>query len=387
LAVIPLNKPGKMKTDIPTICGHSAPILDFEFNPFHDQVIATASEDSTVKIWGIPDEGVTTNISTPLVDLAGHSRKVTLLRFHPTAGNVLASASGDQSVKIWDIESGSEMNSSSCHSDLIQDIVWDYTGNQYATASKDKNIRLIDARSASLSSTIETAHEGSKSIKLTYLGNFNKLLSVGFTKVSQRQFKIWDPRNTSQELEKVDIDQAAGVIMPFFDPDTGLLFLAGKGDGNVRFYEIVNEAPYVFPVSDYRSNVSAKGMAWVPKRGLNVMGCETARLMKLTTNSVEPLSFHVPRKSESFQEDLYPETYSGEPSHSVDEWFAGSDLPPRYVSLNPNSKSGGASSNSVTPKAFSSAKNSHSLQIELDLANLRIKDLEARLCAAGLDTV
>jgi coronin-1B/1C/6 len=376
-----------MKTDIPTICGHSAPILDFEFNPFHDQVIATASEDSTVKIWGIPDEGVTTNISTPLVDLTGHNRKVTLLRFHPTAGNVLASASGDQTVKIWDIESGSEMNSSSCHSDLIQDIVWDYTGNQYATASKDKNIRLIDARSASLSSTIETAHEGAKSIKLTYLGNFNKLLSVGFTKVSQRQFKIWDPRNTSQELEKIDIDQAAGVIMPFFDPDTGLLFLAGKGDGNIRFYEIVNEAPYVFPVSDYRSNVSAKGMAWVPKRGLNVMGCETARLMKLTTNSVEPLSFHVPRKSESFQEDLYPETYSGEPSHSAEEWFSGSDLPPRYVSLNPNLKSGGPSStsNSVTPKAFSSAKNSHSLQIELDLANLRIKDLEARLSAAGLD--
>ncbi len=362
--------------------------MDFEFNPFHDQVIATASEDSTVKIWGIPDEGITSNISTPLVDLTGHSRKVTLLRFHPTAGNVLASVSGDQTIKIWDIESGSEMNSLNDHHDLIQDIVWDYTGNEYATASKDKNIRMVDARSASVSSIIETAHEGAKSIKLTYLGNFNKLLSVGFTKVSQRQFKIWDPRNTSQELEKVDIDQAAGVIMPFFDPDTGLLFLAGKGDGNVRFYEIVNEAPYVFPVSDYRSNVSAKGMAWVPKRGLNVMGCETARLMKLTTNSVEPLSFHVPRKSESFQEDLYPETYSGEPSHTAEEWFAGSDLPPRYVSLNPHAKgsTSAATSSTTTPKAFTSGKTAHSLQLELDLANLRIQALEARLAAAGLDT-
>jgi len=176
--------------------------------------------------------------------------------------------------------------------------------------------------------------------------------------------------------------------MPFFDPDTGLLFLAGKGDGNVRFYEIVNEAPYVFPVSDYRSNVSAKGMAWVPKRGLNIMGCETARLMKLTTNSVEPLSFHVPRKSESFQEDLYPETYSGEPSHTAEEWFSGSDLPPRYVSLNPNSRPVSmalGTSSSSTPKAFGSSKNNHSLQLELDMANLRIKALEAKLLAAGLD--
>lgn len=29
--------------------------------------------------------------------------------------------------------------------------------------------------------------------------------------------------------------------MPFFDEDTSVLFLAGKGDGNIRYYEIVNE--------------------------------------------------------------------------------------------------------------------------------------------------
>jgi len=323
------------------------------------------------------------------VDLTGHNRKVTLLKFHPTASNVLGSVSGDQTVKVWDIEKGLEINSFNEHSDLIQDIAWDYTGAQYATASKDKTVRLVDARSATLAGTIKDAHEGAKSMKLTYLGPINKLVSVGFTKVSQRQFKIWDPRNTSQELEKVDVDQAAGVIMPFFDPDTGLLFLAGKGDGNVRYYEIVNESPYVYPVSDYRSNVSAKGMAWVPKRGLNVMGCETARLMKLTTNSVDPLSFHVPRKSESFQEDLYPETYSGEPSHSADEWLAGSDLPPLYMSLNPNAKPGSGSSAvtpAITPRVASVPRTPHALQMELDLANIRIKELEARLAAAGLST-
>lgn len=388
LAVIPLNKPGKMKTDIPTICGHSAPVLDFDFNPFHDQIIATGSEDSTIKIWGIPEEGITSNISQPLVDLNGHNRKVTLMKFHPTASNVLGSVSGDQTVKVWDIEKGCEINTFTEHSDLIQDITWDYTGSQYATASKDKIVRMVDARSATLAGSIKDAHEGAKSMKLTYLGAFNKLLSVGFTKVSQRQFKIWDPRNTSQELEKVDVDQAAGVIMPFFDPDTGLLFLAGKGDGNVRYYEIVNEAPYVYPVSDYRSNVSAKGMAWVPKRGLNVMGCETARLMKLTTNSVDPLSFHVPRKSESFQEDLYPDTYSGEPSHTADEWLAGSELPPLYMSLNPNGK-GGSTSNTpaaTTPRVMSVPRTNQALQLELDMANLRIKELEARLAAAGLPT-
>jgi len=380
-----------MKTDIPVFAGHSGPILDFDFNPFHDSLIATGSEDMTIKVWEIPENGLTTNISVPVQDLGGHARKVILLRFHPTASNVLGSVGGDQTIKVWDIEKGVALNTLSDACDqLIQDMVWDYTGKEYAFSCKDKAVRLVDARTATVSTKIENAHEGAKSMKMTYLGNHNKLLSVGFTRQSHRQFKIWDPRNTSTELEKFDIDQAAGVIMPFFDPDTSLLYLAGKGDGNVRFYEFVNEPPYFYPLSDFRSNVSAKGMAFVPKRGLNVMGCETARLLKLTNNSVEPLSFLVPRKADGFQEDLYPDTSSGEPSHTADQWFQGSELPPKLCSLNPAVKgsSGGASasSGSVEPSrvSFSAAKTPAVLMEELAKAQDRIKKLEDLLKAKGI---
>lgn len=91
---------------------------------------------------------MTSNLTDPLVDLAGHNKKVTLLRFHPTANNVLASVGADYSVKLWDIEKGGEMiTNDSVHEQLIQDIVWDYMGSTYATSCKDKNIRIIDARS------------------------------------------------------------------------------------------------------------------------------------------------------------------------------------------------------------------------------------------------
>ncbi len=172
--------------------------------------------------------------------------------------------------------------------------------------------------------------------------------------------------------------------MPFFDADTNLLYLAGKGDGNVRFYEISNEAPHVYPLSDFRSSVSAKGMAWVPKRGLDVMACESARLMKLTTNSVEPLSFFVPRKSDSFQDDIYPDTASYTAAHTADEWLAGSDKPPLLMSLNPALRSTAAAAAPTEKKVFVAAKTAAALQIELDQANARIKELEDKLAAAGL---
>ena len=380
------SKPGKLNEQMPSISGHSAPVLDFDFNPFHDHMIASCSEDSTVKVWGIPEGGLTEDVTEPLVDLHGHQRKVTLIKFHPTASNVLASTSADQSVKLWDIEKGMEINTlSDAHDQLIQDIVWDYTGSVYTTSSKDKHVRICDARANCVASMIETAHEGAKSTKLTYLGHHERLVTVGFTRQSQRQFKIWDPRNTKEELKRIDVDQAAGVIMPFFDPDTNLLFLAGKGDGNVRFYEIVGDNPYCHPVADHRSQTPAKGMAWVPKRGLNILGCETARLMKLTNNSVEPLCFFVPRKSEVFQEDLYPPSASSEPAHSCDEWLAGSNRPPKLVSLNPSASSSSAAAAVAAPVPRQVAtKSLPTLQAELAQAQARIKVLEDKLKAAGI---
>lgn len=357
-------------------------MVDFDFYPFSDNMIASASEDCTIKLWEIPEGGLKTVINTPLTTLQGHHKKVTLINFHPTASNVIGSVSADQTVKVWDVERGCEMNTlEGAHDQLIQDFAWDFRGNTYATSSKDKNVRIVDARSATVSGIIENAHEGTKSIKLTFLGDCGNFATVGFTRTSTRQVKIWDPRNTSQEVTRHEMDQAAGVIMPFFDADTNLLFLAGKGDGNVRCFEIAG-GEQIFPCSEFRSSVSGKGMAFVPKRGLNIRGNEVARLLKLTTNSVEPLSFVVPRKSDGFQEDIFPDTFSGEPSHSGEEWFAGSDLPPLTMKL-----SGGLSSGEMSPKAASrtvSFRSSVVLQAELDKAQSRIEELEKRLRDAGL---
>lgn len=47
-AVIPLNERGKLPDLIPLFKGHSAPVLDTDFNPFNDSVLASASEDGKV---------------------------------------------------------------------------------------------------------------------------------------------------------------------------------------------------------------------------------------------------------------------------------------------------------------------------------------------------
>ena len=100
-------------------------------------------------------------------------------------------------TQVWDIEKGSESASCEEHKQLIQDIVWDHEGKVWATSSKDKKLRLGDPRSKSIVGEIDQAHAGAKSTKLSFLGGFDRLCSVGFTKQSQRQIKFWDVRRAA----------------------------------------------------------------------------------------------------------------------------------------------------------------------------------------------
>lgn len=60
---------------------------------------------------------------------------------------------------------------------------------------------------------------------------------------------MWDENDISKPLFADTIDSSSGIVFPFYDPDTNIVFLAGKGDGNIRFYEISDEAPYIHYLS------------------------------------------------------------------------------------------------------------------------------------------
>jgi len=120
----------------------------------------------------------------------------------------------------------------------------------------------------------------------------------------------------------------------------------------------------------------------VPKRANNIMGCETAKLLKLTPNDgVQGLSFIVPRKSDAFQDDLFPDTAAPIAAHTADVWLAGSSKDPVKMPLDP-AKAGSVPGTGAPKKAFRTVS---TLSKELDDANKRIEELEGKLKAAGID--
>lgn len=380
LCVWDYAKVGKLPPIPPAFTGHKGAVLDFDFNPFHDGIICSGSDDGTCKVWSVPDGGLTENVDEALCTLTGHQRKVAVVKFNPCADNVLATGSADFKVKLWDVSTGSEKMSLNDNPQLIQDVIWSYDGSQLVTSCKDKMVRLYDPRTATATASVQ-AHDGSKTSKLVWLGKRKQFISVGFTRQSKRQFKIWDPKNLDKPVVTADIDQAAGVIMPFYDEDTSILYLQGKGDGNLRYFEIVDDTPWQFHIGDHRSSGSAKGMCMLPKAACDVMKCEVARFLKLSQKNVEPLGVIIPRKSELFQDDIFPDTRNtSAPTMSADQLFAGDFKPVKFMSLDPEKRTDTAQSGFKVTKAKTAAE----LQKELDAANAKIAELTAKLAAAGI---
>ncbi|NXA18380.1 COR2B protein, partial [Ibidorhyncha struthersii] len=283
--VIPLEQTGRIEPNYPKVCGHQGNVLDIKWNPFIENIIASCSEDTSVS-WDALGWHLQENMTEAVLELYGHSRPVGLVEWHPTTNNILFSAGYDYKVLIWNLDIGEPVKMIDCHTDVILCIT-------------------------------------------------KRLLTTGVSRWNTRQIALWDQEDLSMPLIEEEIDGLSGLLFPFYDADTHMLYLAGKGDGNIRYYEIGSEKPYLSYLMEFRSPAPQKGLGVMPKHGLDVSACEVFRFYKLITlkGLIEPISMIVPRRSETYQEDIYPMTPGTEPALTPDEWLSGVNRDPILMSL------------------------------------------------------
>ncbi|OBT45845.1 hypothetical protein VE00_03864 [Pseudogymnoascus sp. WSF 3629] len=333
-AVIPLNEKGRLPEQIPLFRGHTAPVLDTDWNPFNDRIIASGSDDGKVFIWQVPNgfslysDAEEPEDVAPVSKLTGHSRKVGQVLFNPAAENILASASGDYTIKLWDIETGNSPLTLK-HGDIVQSLSWSADGTMMVTTSRDKKLRIWDVRQERPAHEV-AGHSGAKNSRAVWMGEHNRIATTGFSKMSDRQMALWDVGAPQEPIGGFTIlDSISGVCMPFWDDGTQCLYLAGKGDGNIRYFEYENDK-FEF-LSEYKSGDPQRGLAFMPRRGINLHENEVMRAYKTVADSyIEPISFVVPRRAEVFQSDIYPPAVGSKPGVSSSEWLSGkSALPPK----------------------------------------------------------
>jgi len=371
------DKPGRLATGHRVVNVHKGKVLDFKFNPFINNVLATASEDASVCVTEVnefPSE-MKENILQPDVKMSGHSKKVHLLSWHPTAMNVLASSSWDKTIKLWNVATAECVQTYDSLKDNTLSMEFNADGSLLATTTKSKLMKLFDPRQPEKCVAEFECCGGAKSSKVFWAEKVGYLGVTCFNKMAKRKIRIWDLKKLDGKPVKEDVvDQMASVLMPYFDPDTSILFTAGKGDGSVSYYTLTQDKGYKL-ISAYRNPDPQRGGCWVPKRALDTTKCEVARFLKLTKNAVIPLSFCVPRKTgaDVFQEDIYPDCFAGVPSMTTDEYLSGNNAAQVLMSMNP------AKREDVAKVVFEKKQTYSELAAENEQLKARIAELEAKL--------
>lgn len=62
---------------------------------------------------------------------------------------------------------------------------------------------------------------------MVYLDN-ERLLTTGFSNYSDRQIAIWNHSDLSEPLQRINVDSSSGILSPYYDYDTRMVYLAGK---------------------------------------------------------------------------------------------------------------------------------------------------------------
>eukprot|EP01132_Coremiostelium_polycephalum_P007426 gene7426-9128_t len=361
VAVVGLNQKGTLAEDTPLL-EHESQVNEINFSPFNENMLITACQDTVARIWTIPDGGLDRSLSNPTVSLVGNSKRLLSASFHPLAKGVAITTSVDE-VKIWDVEQKIPMITlPGVHKGMVTSITWDYQGSLLATSCKDKMLRIFDPRSNTMVSQVND-HQGIKSGRAVWCGKKDQIFTIGFTKNVDREAAIWDVRTMKERIQTLKLDINPASPMPFYDVDTNVIFLGGKGEGSIKILEVSNsqEQPLAL-LGEFKHNIPASGMAMLPKSSCDVSKIEIARILKLSpTGQLLPIRFEVSRQNQFFDTELFPDTWNQEPTVSSTQWFSGENKSPSLKSLDPsNNPAGSPNSSRYNTFPFSSTSSTSS---------------------------
>ncbi|KAJ2055976.1 Lissencephaly-1 [Coemansia sp. S146] len=159
--------------------------------------------------------------------LAQHRSPITRVRFHPQY-TVLATASEDMTVKLWDSESGDFERTIKGHTKAVQDVAFDSKGSIMVTCSADLTLRVWDI--AADYKCVRTLHGHDHCVSAVCFLGADRLASAS----RDRTIKIWDL--ATGYCVKTLVGHAEWVRSVDVTPDSRLLCTASN-DQSVRLWD------------------------------------------------------------------------------------------------------------------------------------------------------
>ncbi len=195
-------------------------------------------------------------------------------------------------MQVWNILNSNTIAKFNCGEGVFGSD-WNHNGSLLGVTTKEKLIKIFDPRKTDSIHTIQ-GFEGNKTQKMLFMGNSDYFLATGFSKANDREVRVFDLRSVEKPVQVLRVDNNSATLQPYYDADSGLLFLAGRGESTVKYFEFSNGT--FKKANEFSTAEPSKSSAFLQKRYVNYNKCELATMIKVTKNWVSYVHFSYPKK-------------------------------------------------------------------------------------------
>jgi WD40 repeat protein len=245
-----------------TLEGHTDDIRCLAISP-DGQVLASGSNDNTVRLWDLPDGAALKRLRghtgvlvtglpyweyrkrSALRTLKGHACMVTCLAICPE-GQVLASGGGDHTVRLWSLPGGMALQTLKGHTNQVNCVAISPDGRILVSGGKDHTVRLWDLPEGT---TVKKLKGFADNVRCLTISPDGRILASGS---NDHTIRLWSlPDGTA--LHTLE-GHTQSITCLAISPD-GRILVSGSDDHTIRLWSLPDGAA-LHPLIGHTAGVS-----------------------------------------------------------------------------------------------------------------------------------
>ncbi|MSQ96988.1 MAG: hypothetical protein EXR98_20875 [Gemmataceae bacterium] len=203
--------------------GHTDAVYAVAYSP-DGKFIATASLDSTVKLW----DAITGKELKAYGGTTGHTKQVIAVGFSED-GSMIASGSTDNTLKVWDVPINAPIRSLKSN-EAVNAVALSPDGTKLAIGGKDGLLKLVTPAEFKELVKFDGVHQGAIT-SLAFSANGAQLASVGV----DRTLRYWN--TVDGKLLATVGAHTSGINAVVFNPNNTATYTVGD-DGFLKFWQL-----------------------------------------------------------------------------------------------------------------------------------------------------
>lgn len=182
------------------------------------------------------------NVNTVCLTLKGHTRRVRSVAYNPS-GNELASGSDDKTIRIWNPTTGELLRILEGHKEAVNSIAYNPAGGELASGSSDGTIKIWNPATGELIKNIESGNKYVFSVAYNPAGSE---LAVGSDNepLHDGVIQIWNPKTGKllRTLKPEGPNSLWRVVLLAYNK-SGNELISGSLDGGIRIWNLETGKP------------------------------------------------------------------------------------------------------------------------------------------------